>query len=185
MTDASHCPALVLNADHNPLSLLPLSTWHWEAAVSAVVADRVDVVAEYDRSARSPSRSMRLPSVIALRIYQDLERPAPLRRINLYILYGGRCAYCGKAAPTEEMTFDHILPRARGGLSSYRNLALACLVCNLRKGCRTPGEAGMRPWQEPRHPTLAELNRRARGMRLTHLSRTALDNLYWRTFLEP
>ncbi len=185
MTDASHYPALVLNADYNPLSLLPLSTWHWEAAVSAVFADRVDVVAEYDRTVRSPSRSMRLPSVIALRIYQDLERPAPLRRINLYILYGGRCAYCGKAAATEEMTFDHILPRARGGLSSYRNLALACLACNLRKGCRTPGEAGMRPWQEPRHPTLAELNRRARGMRLTHLSRTVLDNLYWRTFLEP
>src|SRR5689334_11303891 len=174
-TDASLCPALVLNADYKPLSLLPLSTWGWETAVSAVVADRVDVVAEYDRTVRSPSRSLRLPSVIALRSYQDLERPAPLRRINLYILYGGRCAYCGKARPSEEMTFDHILPRARGGISSYRNLALACMACNLRKACRTPGEAGMRPLQEPHHPTLAELNRRARRMRLAHLGRTALD----------
>lgn len=185
MTDPSQSPALVLNADYQPLSVLPLSTWSWEDAVSAVVADRVSVVAEYDREVRSPTVTMRLPSVIALREYQDLERPAPLRRINLYILFGGRCAYCGIAAPSEEMTFEHVVPRARGGVSSWTNLALACVPCNARKGSRTPAEAGMRLLQVPRRPTVAEVNRLAARLPLTRLRRTALDNAYWRAFLEP
>jgi 5-methylcytosine-specific restriction endonuclease McrA len=184
MVDMSRYPALVLNADYSPLSLLPVSTWSWEDAVSAVIADRVDIVAEYPAAARSPSVAIALPSVVVLRAYQDLERPAPLRRINLYVFYGGRCAYCGAKTATEEMSFDHVLPRARGGSSTYRNLALACLPCNLKKACRTPQEAGLRLRQAPRHPTIGELNRLARKMRLGHLNRTALDNLYWRAFLE-
>jgi len=58
---------LVLNADYQPLSYYPLSTWPWQEAVKAVFLERVDIVSEYDRAIRSPSFEMRAPSVVALR----------------------------------------------------------------------------------------------------------------------
>ena len=64
-----HFPALVLNADFRPLSYFPLSLWCWQDAVKAVFLDRVSVLSEYEREVRSPSLSMRLPSVIALKDY--------------------------------------------------------------------------------------------------------------------
>src|SRR5581483_9237664 len=63
------CPALVLNADYTPLSYYPLSLWPWQTAVKAVFLERVDIVAEYVREVHSPTRTMQLPSVIALRQY--------------------------------------------------------------------------------------------------------------------
>ena len=61
------CPALVLNADYTPLSYYPLSLWSWQDAIKACFLERVDVVAHYDRTIRSPGLEMRLPSVVALR----------------------------------------------------------------------------------------------------------------------
>ena len=72
-------PALILNADFRPLSYFPLSTWDWEHAIKGVVEETVSVVAEYDVVARSPSTTMRLPSVIALKGYQPAPRPMRLR----------------------------------------------------------------------------------------------------------
>jgi hypothetical protein len=63
------CPALVLNADYRPLSYFPLSLWGWQDAVKAVFLDRVNIVSQYDRTVRSPSFEMRLPSVVSLKEY--------------------------------------------------------------------------------------------------------------------
>ena len=63
------CPALVLNADYTPLSYYPLSLWPWQTAVKAVFLDRVSIVENYEREIHSPTRTMPIPSVIALRQY--------------------------------------------------------------------------------------------------------------------
>ena len=63
------CPALVLNADYRPLSYYPLSLWSWQDSIKSVYLDRVTIVNNYDRVIRSPSFSMKLPSVIALKSY--------------------------------------------------------------------------------------------------------------------
>ena len=63
------CPALVLNADYRPLSYYPLSLWCWQDSIKSVFLDRVSIVSYYDRIIRSPSFSMKLPSVIALKSY--------------------------------------------------------------------------------------------------------------------
>ncbi|GBR03630.1 hypothetical protein AA21952_1115 [Acetobacter oeni LMG 21952] len=69
MTSGSmHYPSLVLNADFRPLSYFPLSLWSWQDTIKAVCLDRVSVLNEYDTEVRSPSRRMRLPSVIALSV---------------------------------------------------------------------------------------------------------------------
>ena len=71
------CPALVLNADYTPLSYYPLSLWPWQTAVKAVFLERVDIVANYAREVHSPSKTMQIPSVIALRQYvKPSEYPA-------------------------------------------------------------------------------------------------------------
>jgi hypothetical protein len=62
-----NCPALVLNADHRPLSYFPLSLWSWQDAIKAVFLERVNILAEYERTVRSPSFEMKLPSVVSLK----------------------------------------------------------------------------------------------------------------------
>ena len=84
MTPPQDSPALVLNADFRPLSYFPLSLWCWQDAVKAVFLDRVNIVAEYEGSVRSPSFSMRLPSVISLKEYIPLSRQPAFTRFNVF-----------------------------------------------------------------------------------------------------
>ena len=83
-------PALVLNADFRPLSYFPLSLWSWQDAVKAVFLDRVSVLSEYDTRVRSPSCSMRLPSVIALKDYIPSARRPAFTRFNVFLRDGVR-----------------------------------------------------------------------------------------------
>lgn len=178
---AKHYPALVLNADARPLSYHPLSTWPWEDAIKAVIADRVTVLAEYDETARSPTFEIRLPSVILLREYVDLNRPAAFSRWNLAVRDRFACAYCNSP---DELTFDHVLPKSRGGASLFSNALLACSGCNSRKGNRTPAEAGMVPRHMPWTPTVAELREIGRLYPPPEIPISWQDYAYWRVPLE-
>ena len=120
-------PALVLNADYRPLSYFPLSLWHWQTALKAVFLDRVSIVSEYDTEVRSPSMSMRLPSVIALKDYiKQPEYPA-FTRFNLFLRDRFSCVFCGSG---EDLTFDHIIPRSQGGRTCWSNISAACAFLN-------------------------------------------------------
>lgn len=80
-----HHPALVLNADYRPLSYYPLSLWPWQDAVKAAFLDRVDIVAEYDEVVRSPSMSLRIPSVVVLKDYVKPQKRVAFTRFNLFL----------------------------------------------------------------------------------------------------
>jgi 5-methylcytosine-specific restriction endonuclease McrA len=177
-------PALVLNADFRPLSYFPLSTWNWQDAVKAVFLDRVSVLSEYDREVRSPSFSMRLPSVIALRDFIPSARMPAFTRFNVFLRDGFTCQYCEQKRNAPELTFDHVIPRARGGRTSWENVVTACGVCNLRKGSKLPRECNMIPRQEPRRPTSWELQDRGRGFPPNFLHESWRDFLYWDSELE-
>ena len=112
---AEPAPALVLNADFRPLSYFPLSLWPWQDAVKAVFLKRVTIVSEYDRTVSSPSFEMRLPSVIALKEYVPQARKPAFTRFNVFLRDRFTCQYCGDRFPTPELTFDHVIPRSRGG----------------------------------------------------------------------
>ena len=84
-----HFPALVLNADFRPLSYFPLSLWSWQDAVKAVFLDRVSVLNEYENEVRSPSMTMRLPSVIALKDYVPTSRRPAYTRFNVFLRDAG------------------------------------------------------------------------------------------------
>jgi 5-methylcytosine-specific restriction endonuclease McrA len=179
------CPALVLNADYRPLSYFPLSTWGWQETVKAIFLDRVAVLSHYDRMVRSPSSALRLPSVVALKEYIPQTRRPPFTRFNVFLRDGFTCQYCGRAHQTPELTFDHLVPRSRGGRTSWDNVVTACTRCNLAKGNRLLRECGMRPLTSPRMPSAYQLQERGRAFPPNFLHESWRDFLYWDTELEP
>lgn len=180
------CPALVLNADYQPLSYYPLSLWSWQTVVKAVFLDRVNIVAEYDRVIHSPRFEFRLPSVIALKKYVKPARYPAFTRFNLFLRDRFHCQYCGSHPKhNAELTFDHVVPRAYGGRTTWGNVTTACAPCNLRKGGRTPKEAGMLPFSWPYQPTIHQLQQNGRSFPPNYLHESWRDYLYWDSELEP
>jgi len=177
-------PALVLNADFRPLSYFPLSLWSWQDAIRAVVSDRVSVVSEYDREIRSPTFTMRLPSVISLKEYVPTARRPAFTRFNVFLRDRFSCQYCGQSFPTHDLTFDHVVPRARGGRTTWDNVVTACSPCNLRKGCRSARAAGMTLLTKPEQPTTFQLQVNGRSFPPNYLHQSWRDFLYWDTELE-
>jgi 5-methylcytosine-specific restriction endonuclease McrA len=176
------CPALVLNADFRPLSYFPLSLWSWQDAVKAVFLDRVNIVSEYDRTVRSPSFEIRLPSVVSLREYVRPAAYPAFTRFNVFLRDRFTCQYCGAQ---DELTFDHLIPRSRGGQTIWENVVAACSPCNLRKGSHHPREVDMWPEQMPYRPTAFDLQKNGRLFPPNYLHESWLDYLYWDTELEP
>ena len=174
-------PALVLNADYRPLSYYPLSLWPWHDVVKAVFLDRVEVIAVYEQTVRSPSFEMQLPSVISLKEYVRQDRPPAFTRFNVFLRDGFACAYCGSG---DDLTFDHLIPRSRGGRTTWDNIVTACSSCNLKKGGKMPKDAGMIPQRRPDRPSIFELQSIGRKFPPHHLHETWLDYLYWDVALE-
>jgi 5-methylcytosine-specific restriction endonuclease McrA len=176
-----HYPALVLNADFRPLSYYPLSLWPWQDAIKAVSLHRVNILAEYDTVVRSPSVTMRIPSVVVLKDYIKPQKRVAFTRFNLFLRDEFCCQYCGASG---DLTFDHVLPRARGGITSWENVVAACSHCNMRKGSKSLRQAGMSLRRAPRQPTAMELRNMGRRFPPNHLHDSWLDFLYWDAELE-
>jgi len=177
-------PTLVLNADFRPLSYFPLSLWSWQDTVKAVIADRVSVLSEYDTQIHSPSFAMALPSVIALRDYIKPGRSPAFTRFNVFLRDRLICQYCGEPSLAHELTFDHVVPRSQGGRTTWENVVSACSPCNLRKGGRTPKQAGMPLLHEAVAPSTYVLMEHGRSFPPNFLHESWNDYLYWDTELE-
>ena len=178
-------PALVLNADYQPLSYFPLSLWNWQETIKAIFLDRVAVVQHYDRAVRSPGRELQLPSVVALKEYVPQTRRPPFTRFNVFLRDRFTCQYCQTGLPAPELTFDHVSPRSRGGVTTWQNIVTACNRCNLKKGSSLPAECRMHPIQKPQMPSPHQLQRNGRSFPPNYLHESWRDYLYWDTELEP
>ncbi len=120
---------LVLNADWQPLSYLPLSVWSWQDAVKAAWQERVTVVSSYDVRVRSASASFAIPSVVVLRNYEKrgAEKAPKFSKRLMMLRDGYRCQYCKDSFPPSLLTCDHVCapcgkepasPRHRAGVAS-------------------------------------------------------------------
>tara|TARA_Y100001001_G_C8000515_1_gene306099 strand:- start:1047 stop:1622 length:576 start_codon:yes stop_codon:yes gene_type:complete len=183
-TGQGQCPALVLNADYKPLSYFPLSLWSWQDAVKAVFRGAVTVLAEYDRTVRSPSFEMPLPSVLALNDYVKANRTPAFTRFNVFLRDKWQCQYCTRYFKTSELTFDHVIPRSRGGRTSWDNIVTSCRDCNTLKGSRLPRECSMFPLNEPVAPSVFSLQEHGRAFPPNFLHESWADFLYWDSELE-
>jgi len=121
-----------------------------------------------------------VPRIIRVLTYARLpQRDVKLNRRNIFARDANTCQYCGKRFSTSELSLDHVIPRSRGGNSSWENLVCACIKCNVRKGGRTPSEAHIRlikPAVKPRRNPVVSIklsdNRYASWKQF-------LDNAYW------
>jgi len=171
-----HFPALVLNADYRPLSYYPLSLWPWQEAIKAVFLDRVVILAEYDEVVHSQRSSFRIPSVVVLKDYVKPQKRVAFTRFNLFLRDEFCCQYCGSRG---DLTFDHVLPRSKGGVTSWGNVVAACSPCNLRKGNRSLKQSGLHLRHLPRQPTPEEMQNIGRRFPPNYLHDSWMDFLYW------
>ena len=176
------CPALVLNADFRPLSYYPLSLWCWQDVVKSVFLQRVSIVSNYKRKVRSPSFEMNLPSVIALKNFIKPSEHPNFTRFNVFLRDKFTCQYCGDK---NDLTFDHLLPKSKGGFTDWENVVTACSVCNVKKGGKLYSTFGMKLLRKPFRPTVADLHHNGRNFPPNFLHESWMDYLYWDVELEP
>ena len=140
-------PVLVLNASYEPVSVVAA-----RRALTLIVKGAAAPEESHDRFVW---RDLRLPSVIRLIRYRRVpQRRQDVSRRSILARDGHTCQYCGTVFASARLTLDHILPRSRGGQSTWENLVAACSPCNRRKANRTPEEAGMVLLKVPRPMTL-------------------------------
>ena len=150
------CDTLILNADAQPLSILPLSVLGWQESVKVLFLGRVDVIAEYeDWVIRSPSFSMKVPSIMMLHDYINVSKAIRFSRYNLFLRDNFRCQYCNAdySDKHNELTLDHVIPRSHGGKTNWENSVAACATCNTKKA----NYYEMKPKSKPKRPTYWEL----------------------------
>jgi 5-methylcytosine-specific restriction endonuclease McrA len=143
-------PVLVLNATFEPINV---------TAVRRALVLMLKGVAQAEESnasvVHSSSRSVSVPSVIRLLTYRHIpQQSRALARKNILLRVRKTSQFCARALPASELTLDHVMPRSRGGHSSWENLVACCYECNNRKGDRTPEEAGLKLARRPRPFTL-------------------------------
>ena len=126
-------------------------------SIKAVFLDRVNIIAEYESEVRSSSFSMKIPSVIALKKYIPISKKPPFTRFNLFLRDNFTCQYCGDIFNSNELTFDHVIPKSKGGETKWENVVAACAKCNLKKSDLLLTEVNMKLIKKPFTPTNSQL----------------------------
>lgn len=145
---------LVLNADGQPISYLPLSTVNWKEAITYMFVDKVHVLEWYDDwVVRSANWETKVPAVIMLKDMMRRKTKPRFSKQNLFLRDKFTCQYCSIRFPRQELTLDHVLPISKGGRTNWENIVAACGPCNHRKG----NNERIRPATPPHIPTYWEL----------------------------
>jgi 5-methylcytosine-specific restriction endonuclease McrA len=140
---------LVLNLDHSPIAVVPV-----QKAIVLVLLEKANILSTYRLlEIRTISRSFQYPAVIRLSQYKNIPfKGVLLNRSNVFRRDKGECQYCGSK---RQLTIDHVVPRSKGGKTSWTNLVTACNRCNVNKGDKTLEQAGLILKTEPFKPSLS------------------------------
>jgi len=152
---------LLLNSTYEPMKILT-----WQQAIMLYFGDKVKVVAEYDDFPLGTQNfTMPCPAVIVLKKYIHLDKKkVTFSRTNVFSRDHYTCQYCGDTPGSSRLTYDHVLPRSRGGKTVWDNIVACCYECNFKKADRTPQEAKMPLLKEPYAPSsFAQLTRNFRS----------------------
>jgi 5-methylcytosine-specific restriction endonuclease McrA len=143
---AMHAPVLVLNASYEPINVCVA-----RRAIVLVLKGVAMTEEENGHYLHAARFAVRVPSVIRLLEYRRIpHQTRALSRKNILLRDRNSCQYCGTVLPSSELTLDHVVPRSRGGASTWENLVTCCHPCNRRKGNQFPLEARMKLLREPR-----------------------------------
>lgn len=170
---------LLLNASFEALEVIP-----WQRAMTLWAQKKVEIVDTYPEEVRSVSFTFKMPAVVRLiRFIKTRRRPqVQFTRANIYTRDNYTCQYCRHSFPSDELTFDHVVPVSRGGPRTWENITTACIDCNRKKGNRTPEEASMHLASKPARPKYSPVFRVTIGLRKT--PEKWRDWLYWNVALD-
>ncbi|MBW1766913.1 MAG: HNH endonuclease [Deltaproteobacteria bacterium] len=165
---------LLLNITYEPLRII-----NWKKAITLLCVGKVEVIEEYGRDIHSVSFTIKLPSVVRLlKMVKKPKNPVRFSRQNIYARDRYKCQYCGVRFSIEDLTYDHIIPKSRGGKTEWKNIVTCCIDCNRRKGGQIPSEASMKLIRKPTRPTWVPVIRiTIIGFR--HIPQSWRDYLYW------
>lgn len=145
-TERLHKPVLVLNASYEPVNIC--ATRRALVLILKGVAHAEEMA---QGTVQAPRAALPVPSVIRLLEYRRIpHQTRALSRKNIMMRDRFTCQYCHKVFNSGDLTLDHVIPRSRGGDTSWENLVACCHRCNNRKGNRTPEEALMKLLHQPR-----------------------------------
>jgi len=142
---------LVLNASFEPINVTTV-----RRAAVLVLKARAEILERSQWNLHAENVTLPRPVVIRLTTYVHVPRDAHRRKITRRAVFARdkwTCQYCGSARTT--LTVDHVIPRSKGGVSSWDNIVACCAPCNRRKGDRLPRQAGMQPRHKPKPPGAA------------------------------
>lgn len=147
LTDPTTARVLILNASFEPLHVCSV-----KRAIQLLMTDVAVRVEDADSVLRTPTRAVPVPSVIRLARYvrRPIRQKVAFNRRNLFRRDDHRCQYCGRRG--SDLTLDHVIPRSKGGPTSWENVVACCRPCNARKRDRTPEQAGMALARAPKAP---------------------------------
>lgn len=180
-------PTLVLNADYTPLATWPLSVESAKEAIKMVLRQKADVVETWpDEVCRSATRTIEIPKVVVIREFAHVYGKPKFTRRNVWLRDRGCCQFCGEPVEMSEYTFDHVIPKSKGGKTVWENILACCSTCNGIKGDkpanhsgRKGGKGSLRPLKTPRQPTNAELIQAGLALIPNDLREPWADYLYW------
>ena len=196
VTSVLQRPTLVLNRNWQPVRVATVARalvllWNETAQVVDPADYQTYDWADWSRFRPRDNESfvqavrfrLRVPEVVTLTGYDRLPQAAvTFSRRNIFKRDRFACQYCGRQPGSEELTLDHVVPRAQGGESNWTNCVLACVTCNKRKADRTPEQAGMRLRRKPVRPTWRPLYA-AHNVRIASWS-TFVSEAYWNVELQ-
>jgi 5-methylcytosine-specific restriction endonuclease McrA len=140
--------ALLLDSSYYPVQIID-----WKRAMILLFTDRAEVVEHHQNlEVNSTNETFKLPKV--MRLYGSFKNFSRVKfnRSNIFYRDKHQCQYCGDKFKDAELTFDHVMPKSRGGLTSWNNIVACCMICNNKKAARTPEEWGKKLMKVPIEP---------------------------------
>jgi len=138
---------LVLNQDYTPITVCSV-----ERAFTLIFLQKAELLSDIqEKKLRSINQTFAFPSVIKINRYINVPyKGVVLSRFNIFKRDGNKCQYCGT---TKDLTIDHVIPRSKGGKSTWTNLVTACKKCNSKKGNFSLEKANMTLFKKPEKPS--------------------------------
>jgi 5-methylcytosine-specific restriction endonuclease McrA len=136
--------------------------------------------APHPESIRTVSFRVRVPRVILLLVFDRLpKKEVTFTRHNIFERDKNTCQYCGRVSDRKDLNLDHVIPRDRGGPTTWENIVCSCIECNTQKANRTPQEAGMRLIRKPKRPKWRPFVQINLGLPYDESWKHFLDVAYW------
>ncbi len=170
---------LLLDCGYSPIDVIS-----WQDAIRLLTLNKCEILEEYEDNIRSTFLVIKMPAVVRLinSFRRAKRKNVKFSRISIYARDGFECQYCGIKGKMKDFTFDHVIPRSRGGKTNWENITTCCVSCNSKKNNRTPSEAGMKLLSQPIKPDWVPFI----AIRLSQKSipNAWVSYLYWNTELD-